>query len=182
MNPWASILHPQLDVGVRIVRHLKQNRVEQFQHIILWHSLYCVFCLSKFSFVIPMRQVGHCLVPVSSSQRIRASSSSLLLLATGFFACASQVRPVWNGWAPHRMQDTFLHIVHLNLGLVPSSTATRIGQFGVGQAHRSALLDTACSKLRSSSRSMTSYGNNFRKSYSASAVRHSGHWTLGSPT
>eukprot|EP00438_Fugacium_kawagutii_P030502 Skav212498 [mRNA] locus=scaffold2060:123834:133664:+ [translate_table: standard] len=63
----------------------------------------------------------------------------------------------------------------------PSSMATRMGQFGVGQARMSAAQDTACSRLRARSRSMVSVGNNFLRSRSGRMAEHSGHVMEAAP-
>merc|ERR1712137_1157977 len=65
-KPCKSMLQPHVYDSVSTAKHLKQNRVLQFRHIILWHSFRWVFCVSMLSFVIAIWQVGHCFVPVSS--------------------------------------------------------------------------------------------------------------------
>mmetsp|Transcript_104696 Transcript_104696/g.249284 ORF Transcript_104696/g.249284 Transcript_104696/m.249284 type:complete len:276 (-) Transcript_104696:582-1409(-) len=162
-----------------MARHLKQNRVLQFRQLILWHSEYCVRWRSRFCFVTAMRHLGHCLVPVSSIHCSKSWSAwrsflAALVLFFIFSAYSSQLRPRWKGWRPHLRQDSFLHIVHLNLVMSPSSMATRMGQFGVGQARMSAAQETACSRLRASSRSMVSAGRSFLRSHSARIDEHSG--------
>mmetsp|Transcript_114888 Transcript_114888/g.320020 ORF Transcript_114888/g.320020 Transcript_114888/m.320020 type:complete len:509 (+) Transcript_114888:119-1645(+) len=97
-------------------------------------------------------------------------------------ACSSQVKPLWYGCAKQRRQESFLHRLHFSRGSSPSPSATRMGQFGVGQAQRSAAEEIACSKLRASKRSMSSGGSNFLRSRSARGMQHTGQVTLAAPT
>mmetsp|Transcript_104811 Transcript_104811/g.323265 ORF Transcript_104811/g.323265 Transcript_104811/m.323265 type:complete len:317 (-) Transcript_104811:378-1328(-) len=131
-----------------------------------------------------MRQVGHCFVPVSLSHCMKLSSSLCCLLPFRRLRAAysSHVIPRWYGCAEHRRHESFLHNVHRSRGTSPSPRATRIGQFGVGHAQRSAAEEIACSRLRASRRSMSSGGNSFLRSRSASGEEHSGHVTLAAPT
>mmetsp|Transcript_7583 Transcript_7583/g.19733 ORF Transcript_7583/g.19733 Transcript_7583/m.19733 type:complete len:201 (-) Transcript_7583:669-1271(-) len=137
-----------------------------------------------FCFVTPIRHVGHCLVPVSSIHCCSKASSFLafLLRAPIFSACSWQVSPLCHGCAPQRRHEDFPHCVHFSFGSSPSSSATRIGQFGVGHAQRSATDETACSKLRASNRSSSSPGTILLRSRSASGARHCGQVTLAAPT
>eukprot|EP00443_Scrippsiella_acuminata_P104807 CAMPEP_0115754852 /NCGR_PEP_ID=MMETSP0272-20121206/97082_1 /TAXON_ID=71861 /ORGANISM="Scrippsiella trochoidea, Strain CCMP3099" /LENGTH=83 /DNA_ID=CAMNT_0003200269 /DNA_START=325 /DNA_END=572 /DNA_ORIENTATION=+ len=80
------------------------------------------------------------------------SSRFLLPVSAPLLArLCSHVRPLCHGCTPH-----FKHEVLLQ--------NTRIGQFGVGQDHKSDAVATAFSKLRESKRSISSLGKSLRKS------------------
>mmetsp|Transcript_99179 Transcript_99179/g.214054 ORF Transcript_99179/g.214054 Transcript_99179/m.214054 type:complete len:593 (+) Transcript_99179:267-2045(+) len=185
MKPCALMVQPHVKASDSTDKHLKQKRVLQFRQHILWHSEYCVFWFLMFCLLTAILQVGHCLVPVSLSHLLNISSSFAFLLLAGrpliLSLCSSHVRPLWKGWMPHFRQQDFLQKVHFSLGTSPSSSATRMGQFGVGHAQRSGTEETACSKLRCSRRSMVSCGSSFRRSRSARGVQHSGHEMLAAP-